>query len=190
MKVVCFFGLILLCKIPFLQAQTVLSVADNDNGRCEPLEESIYICRDISPNQISVYLPNFRDHDSQSTAANEFIDFIELITSQCSPYVRQFFCGYYFPVCYVRGSSKMPVRLCRGLCEEVRNNCSFVLETHSNYTWPEFLDCSLDTFSCGEACFGPPELSECDDIATTSQQPDLAAPEVNKSDVTSILVSS
>lgn len=118
----------------------------------------------------SSYLPNFRGHTSQGEAAAELDDFFSLVNSGCSPVIRQFLCTYYLPFCGQLASTGeiFRIRPCQSLCEMARSNCSEFLEQNSGITWPVFLNCSLDTFPCGEkSCFGPP--APCEPDTTTYQ---------------------
>ena len=158
---------LLSCSIVATWAQTdgIRPVDNNEGGTCETLQ--VPLCSGMGYD--SVYFPNFRNHETQGEAAAELNDFRPLIESECSPLVGQFFCSFYLPFCFSSGSSPA-VRLmpCRSLCMETRAACEPALVENSNYTWPTFMDCSLDTFPCGDTtCFGPP-CSE--DNATTSMQ--------------------
>ena len=146
----------ILSSIASIQAQTdgVLPVNNGQNGACEEL--TVGLCQGVG--YTSAYFPNFRNHETQSDAARELNDFRLLIESGCSPLVRSFFCSFYLPFCFTTPESNQVVRLrpCRSLCTETRRTCESVLVENSNFEWPTFLNCSLDTFPCdGSACFGP-----------------------------------
>lgn len=141
---------------------------DDQGGFCEDLQP-LSICSSVG--YPSAYYPNFRDHQTQLEAQVEFNTFFELIESGCSEFLLNFLCGYYFPICYTsRDNGVSRLRPCRSLCEAARHNCSQVLRDNSEYEWPLFLNCSLDTFLCDSPfCFGPqtlPTPSSC--VVTTT----------------------
>lgn len=149
-----------LFTFPSLLAQTdsgVLDV-DGDQGACEPLTNAV--CSGLG--YTMTYFPNFREHETQASAGLELIDYWLLIQSQCSDFILQFLCAFYLPICYTSSITNLSKRLrpCSSLCEAARQNCSQVLE-ENGFTWPEFLECSLDTFpSDGTTCFGEDQSSE------------------------------
>ena len=175
MKAVCITVMVLLCHSSLITAQTptdggVRPVEDDDGGRCEALTNPF--CTHL--NYTSSYLPNFRNHESAANAGAELFTYVPLINSECSDYLQQLLCAYYFPLCYMTNSNNVAMRLkpCKSLCEVARSNCSQVLSENSEYEWPEFLNCSLETFTC-DKCFGPPDLStspECVEPITTTEQ--------------------
>lgn len=163
---VCICLLALLSQLPSYLTQNVRPLDDEDTGgECQQLAIP-GLCDGVG--YTSIYLPNFRGHTTQEEAAAELDDFMQLIDSGCSPAIRQFLCSYYLPFCFNSPLNQETLRLrpCRSLCEEASANCSRLLEQNSNYTWPTFFDCSLDSFPCGRAtCFGP--NVPCDVIETT-----------------------
>lgn len=66
-------------------------------------------------------------------------NFDELLQHKCSPFLRLFMCSVFVPLCseHVPG----PVPACRGLCEEVRENCLPALKNFG-FDWPLYLNCS------------------------------------------------
>ena len=136
----------------------VRPIGENDNGICEGITEKY--CANIR-SQNTVYLPNARGHYTQTKASEEFDDYLPLITpTPCSNGLYHFLCSYYFPLCYNDSlNSNRPTKLkpCRSLCEYVRPPCEAVL-LENGYSWPVFLNCSLDDFGDG-TCFGPPDPS-------------------------------
>ena len=166
----------LLFAFPSLLAQTdsgVIIIDDDQGGDCVPVTTPG--CSGLG--YPLTYLPNFRGHETQSDAGLELLGYAQLIDSQCSAFILEFLCAYYIPICYTSTITNEPVRLrpCRSLCEAARQNCSQVLEDNSDFTWPDFLNCSLDTFvSDGTTCFGEDQaddatVSESD--STTSDAP-------------------
>ncbi len=152
------------------QTDGVLPVDDGQSsGECQ--NSTVEMCNGIGT---SVYLPNFRNHETQTAASSELNDFNNLIASGCSEYVRQFFCSFYLPLCYVSLGTNEAARLrpCRALCIETREKCEPVLLQNSNFTWPEFLNCSLDTFvSDGNLCFGRQVTVSTQPTTTTTTTP-------------------
>ena len=137
----------------------VRPVQPDYNGRCEKL--TIKFCTNIRIEN-TVYLPNSRGHDTQEDAFKELNDYLPyVINSSCSNGLYDFLCSYYFPICYDDPLSSKPTKLkpCRSLCEYVRPPCEAALITN-NFTWPVFLNCSLEDFaSDNSTCFGPPDPS-------------------------------
>ena len=136
----------------------VRPIDGHPDKRCEPM--TVDYCQDVRMVK-SVYLPNARGHDNQTQALEEFDDYLELITkSACSNGLYHFLCSFYFPLCYTNQQDNTPVMVkpCRSLCEYVRTPCEAVLR-NNNFSWPVFLNCSLDYFGEGDTCFGPADPS-------------------------------
>ena len=127
------------------------------SGVCEEINISYSYCANIR-RENTVYLPNWRGHDTQLKAFEELDDYFPLINSSCSNGLYHFLCSYYFPLCYRDPVTDRPTKLkpCRSLCEYVRPPCEAVLLAN-NHSWPTFFNCSLGDFSDGETCFGPPD---------------------------------
>lgn len=162
----------LLCCIVSALTQTdgILPIADGP-GECVQLTTGL--CGGLQ--YTAVYLPNFRDHQTQFEAVSELNDFQGLIESGCSDLARAFFCSYYLPLCFTTPQTNQVIRLkpCQSLCEETRQNCEPVLLQNSNFTWPSFLDCTLDTFtSDGSPCFG--QQSPTTTISSTLFTPEVS----------------
>ena len=122
------------------------------SGRCETLTSTS--CANIGYN--SVFLPNPRGHQNQTTAEAELSDFAELVATGCSDALSVFLCSYYFPLCYFNPVNNEPMKVptCRSLCEFVRLRCEPTLISH-DFPWPLFWNCSLGDFSDEQSCFGP-----------------------------------
>ena len=151
-------ALILSSHLLFCLAQEVRPPVEEEDtgGTCSTLFIP-QLCDGVGYNNI--YLPNFRGHTTQSEAAAELDDYLPLIESGCSPVIRQFLCSYYLPFCFTSPLNGVKrLRPCRSLCEQAISNCSVVLAQNSNLTLPDFLNCSVNTFPCGDgvSCFGTP----------------------------------
>ena len=133
----------------------ILPVTDENTGQCLPLE--VPDCTNLGYQM--AYLPNFRGHTRQNDAVKEFNDFIPLITNNCSSVIREFLCGFYFPFCDSDPMTGRKVILhpCRSICEYITPSCVALIEQDPrNLSWPEFFNCSLDSFAERPNCFGPP----------------------------------
>lgn len=161
------------CLSQSVLAQTptegVRDIEKDQGGQCQSLIN--FSCATFG--YPMTYFPNFRNHENQNQAASELFDYFELIDSRCSDFIHQFLCGFYFPFCFT-SSEGIPTRIrpCKSLCEAARQNCSEVLMANSDLQWPDFLNCSLDTFPCDGsiACFGPNDISppaSCIETTTT-----------------------
>lgn len=65
--------------------------------------------------------------------------FDHFLQHKCSPFLRLFMCSVFVPLCSEHVPGAVPA--CRGLCEEVHNNCLPVLES-IGFVWPVYLNCS------------------------------------------------
>lgn len=146
----------LVLLFPFCAAQTDAGVRPpitlESNERCEPLSSEL--CSNLGYN--TAYIPNDRGHITQEEAITELETFVPLIDSNCSNYLLQFLCAYYLPFCAngTKENEVIHVRPCRSLCDIVRPECSLYLRTNSDFEWPVFLNCSLDSFP-DENCIEP-----------------------------------
>lgn len=124
----------------------------------------------------NAFFPNFRLHADIAEAGGEFSDFDLLLTSGCHADVRQFFCGFYFPLCFEKGGQACFLKPCRSLCLAVRESCEQLLVTNG-FVWPVFLDCDLNgTFSPELPCFGPPEPTPAVTVLPTVQPTSITSP--------------
>lgn len=111
------------------------SVRGVPQSRCEKI--SVSMCQGIGYN--TTLMPNFVGHENQSEAASGLQNFSDILKHECSPYLRLFVCSVYVPMCseYLPGA----IPACRGLCEEVKNDCLPAL-LNAGLTWPQKIDCS------------------------------------------------
>jgi frizzled protein 1/7/fibroblast growth factor receptor 3 len=183
------------CLFPFAVTQQPtegVRVIDEEDqgGRCESLSPFTR-CQSIGYSM--TYFPNFRGHENQAEAETEISDYYDLVDSACSEFILQFLCVYYFPICSTPSSGISRLRPCKSLCEAARRNCSEVLSAYSNFTWPTFLDCSLDTFTCDPPfCVEPPNLPTPPSClvteTTTADMVQTSAPEATPNLMVSLLI--
>ena len=130
---------------------------------CESFEIQT-MCGELGYNL--THLPNIREHRNQMEANDEFKEYLPLIESGCSPYLIQFLCSIYFPLCYFTTSGQARVlNPCSSFCELVHYNCSRVLLEGTGIQWPAFLNCTNDYFVLPPLCFGRNNLSSTEDNA-------------------------
>ena len=114
------------------------------HGRCEPIE--IAMCKDIQYNE--TIMPNLMNHQKQSDADPEILQFLPLVKIGCSPYLTLFLCTIYAPVCTVMD---VPIPPCRSLCLEARTGCESLMNNFG-FIWPVNLDCAK--FPVSGLCVG------------------------------------
>ncbi|VDD97599.1 unnamed protein product [Enterobius vermicularis] len=122
--------------------------------RCEPIQ--IPLCADSRYKY--TFFPNpivQADLQSLKTQADHFKP---LLRMACHPHLKFFVCSVFAPMC----PEQMPraVTSCRSLCEEVRRDCSGVLNNYS-IDWPESLNCSKFPES-PELCMSPKSSEKTD----------------------------
>lgn len=98
-------------------------------------------------------MPNIMGHQTQGDATEALKSMNNYLDSQCSPFLRLFVCSVFVPFC----SEHLPgaIRPCRTLCEDVKNDCSPVLQ-EIGYSWPEQLNCT-NFPEAPELCMQPPK---------------------------------
>ena len=128
------------------------------------------------------FLPNARDHTTQSEASMEMGDFSPLLSTGCSNALSLFLCFYYLPTCttiQLPGSSApepISFKPCRNLCEHVRARCeadltALLSQAGQPSNWPAHFECTLDDFGDPPQCLGPSDPSSLENDFTTTGEP-------------------
>ncbi|KAF7997329.1 hypothetical protein HCN44_005606 [Aphidius gifuensis] len=121
----------LLLLLMMMMTQSGLST----HGVCEPIR--IEMCQRLGYNVTT--MPNLVGHELQTDADFTLKTFKPLIEYGCSGELPLFLCSVYVPMCTEKVPS--PIGPCRGLCEQVRDQCYPVLEGFG-FPWPAALNCS------------------------------------------------
>ncbi|XP_014253072.1 frizzled-10-A-like [Cimex lectularius] len=109
--------------------------------KCEKI--TVPTCTELGYN--FTVMPNFVGHEDQLAAERELKNFMPLVHYNCSRHLRFFLCSVFVPLCSEHVVGAIPS--CRGLCEEVQNDCQPVMEKF-HFTWPSQFNCSK--FPVGE----------------------------------------
>ena len=128
------------------------------SNQCEKIE--MPVCFDM-PYDLTL-MPNFLGHTGQKEAAEAIEEYLPLIKSGCSRFLRFFLCSKYAPVCSMQNDgSSIVVPPCKTLCLEVKSDCSSVLKS-MNLSWPSSLACWNLPWSntANHFCVNPPKSTK------------------------------
>ena len=114
-------------------------------------------CNNLGDGYNTALFPNRQQGWDLDMSRTQFGYFSQLVKSGCSAKVSTLFCFYFFPFCELTSwnalpmSERKPVMPCRETCQDVRNSCETLLESHvdmngHNFSWPDFLDCDNEYF--------------------------------------------
>lgn len=104
--------------------------------RCEPIRVSM--CKSMRYNMTQ--MPNFAGQDDQAEAEARIKDFLPLVQTNCSRWLKFFLCSLYAPMCTQISGETLIIPACRSTCEQVRSGCEIFL-TNFNFEWPPMLAC-------------------------------------------------
>lgn len=108
--------------------------SDESVSRCVPFQEG-FICSDAPYNETT--FPNDFGHQDLDDAQSALNNFVPLIDTNCSKYLKQFLCFVFAPPCTVL---ETPLKVCRSLCmEAVTTECRAILKEYKQN--PEVLKC-------------------------------------------------
>lgn len=153
--------------------QLLLTSAQNNTGirPIDPTDDDI-LCEPLISSRCSnlgyamAFSPNDRGHTTQQEALNEMDDFFPLVDAGCSNLFLDFLCAFYLPPCFIVSGNVVMIRPCKSLCEYVTPPCSTLIQEQSDFPWPVFFNCSLDSFPEDDPCFKPPALSATTHLTT------------------------
>lgn len=107
--------------------------------RCLPVRTPM--CKELDPkNYVSTSFPNFMNQTVYEQVNDELNQYLPLIESQCSPFIKMFLCSLYVPICKPGVGMRIPP--CRSLCEKSREGCEILLSA-AHIKWPESMNCDL-----------------------------------------------
>ena len=92
--------------------------------------------------------PNLLSHRSQNEAAFQLHQFLPLVKTNCSMFLRQFLCILYLPKC-----SKKVIPPCRSICQKARDDCKPTM-IRFGFMWPDTLDCEQFPTDNEQLCVG------------------------------------
>ncbi|ESN94705.1 hypothetical protein HELRODRAFT_95849 [Helobdella robusta] len=103
-------------------------------------------------------MPNIAEQTNQRDAELQMYEFVPLIRTKCSPWLKFFLCSVYFPFCTEQVDETLIIPPCRSMCLGVKENCEPILHQVS-LKWPDVLDCGKlpeknDRYS--NLCIEPP----------------------------------
>lgn len=118
------FGLCYVLLAECSRSPTVYS--DETEQRCVAVQEG-FICSDVLYNETT--FPNAFGHQNLADAQSALNNFVPLIDTHCSKYLKQFLCFVFAPPCTVLDK---PLKVCRSLCEEaVTKECRAILKVYN-----------------------------------------------------------
>ena len=117
-----------ICFVVIARASLSRTVySDETEQRCVSLQEG-FICSDAPYNMTT--FPNSFGHQNLDDAQSALNNFVPLIDTHCSKYLKQFLCFVFAPPCTVLD---LPLKVCRSLCEAaVTKECRAILKVHIN----------------------------------------------------------
>ncbi|RUS86174.1 hypothetical protein EGW08_006068 [Elysia chlorotica] len=132
--------------------------------RCEPIKVSM--CADMRYNMTQ--MPNFAGQDDQAEAEARIKDFLPLVQTNCSRWLKFFLCSLYAPMCTQISGETLIIPACRSTCLQVKSGCEHFL-TSFDYVWPPML-----------ACDRLPEKSNAREQLCMEAPPDSEEPEASQ----------
>ncbi|KAL3320973.1 Frizzled-10 [Cichlidogyrus casuarinus] len=137
---------------------------DGDEGRCVLISKKI--CQDVVYNL--TIMPTWLGISSQDEARTFVENYLPLLNSQCSSYLRMFLCSVYFPMCSNDHKQPLQIRPCRALCTHVQVQCEAQLQKYK-LSWPKDLVCDKLP-SSPELCLQPKDYT-LDDLSNKQISP-------------------
>lgn len=139
----------------------------SEDGSCEVIEDPL--CSGTG--YLETIMPNAFGQTTQMEASVGINEFQSLLLLECSPALKPFLCGMFFPVCG-EGTRMLP---CRSVCEAARSGCELFIKA-VGMDWPQELDCAnLPSLMGDEPCFIPdgiemPVTPEQDPISESCEE--------------------
>ncbi|GFR97729.1 frizzled-9-like [Elysia marginata] len=163
-----------LLVIHFSGAVDSASALDFGSGRYAPRCEAIKVsmCKDMRYNMTQ--MPNFAGQDNQGEAEARIKDFLPLVQTNCSRWLKFFLCSLYAPMCTQISGETLIIPACRSTCLQVKSGCELFL-TSFNFEWPPML-----------ACDRLPEKSNAREQLCMEAPPDSEEPEASSSEKQSL----
>lgn len=109
---------------------------DADNKKCEKI--TIPLCATMKYNL--TLMPNLVGQTNQKDAELQVHEFIPLIQTGCSPWLKFFLCSLYAPMCTEQIDETLVIPACRSMCLRVKEKCEPLLR-RVDFQWPAVLDC-------------------------------------------------